>query len=193
MALACEGKHRVPKRYAREQCNLTGFDYSVLVNVTGAHMSQLADAETMSFACDLLRPSKASHKLTAFVVDALSSERVVTRCLSAHKARMRHAGTVAVGDVVFLDVSGIVGAPPVYAAQVWALCKSEGYDEPLALVSIWDTMISSSLQTCSAKWVETELPELWALKRILCTVTYRRYTDGVVTLVPPSHRHLFDR
>ena len=104
---------------------------------------------------------------------------------------MNHRGTVGAGDGVLRDGRNIAMLDPnipVCAAQVWALCSVNG--EPLALVATWEVLVSASSRTGSAKWVEEDRPELWPLHQILTTLTYRRYSDGVVTLVPPAYRHL---
>ena len=188
--LQCEDKHRVPKRYARETCNLQSFGRSALANVVGPHFQQLSDADSLAFGCELIRPVRASHKLVLFLQEETRDPNYCVRacdCMQANFGRLATRGTVARGDIVLLDGRRWADAA-VIAGEVWALCSVHG--EPLALMSVWRKLIETSIATSSAKWEEDTTPELWPLSDIVCPLIYRKYPDGVVTLIPVQYRDL---
>ena len=93
-ALVREAKHKVPKRYAKDQCNLTGFDESVLSNVTGKHLWQIGDGKCFNFEARLENPREAPMKLRDLVLaelglraDAHVATSVVARLLACPERR----------------------------------------------------------------------------------------------------------
>ena len=177
-ALVCEGKHRLPKRFARELKNLTNFDVSVLANTTSHHMAQLSVHDSLTFDVALVEPRPAPKRLLAFLTSTFGNGNEYK---SSIKTMLKGHGSCDRGDVVLVD-----DGYGMCAAEIWALCSING--GVVALASIWDTMASSSEQTGSAKWLEVQNPGFYPAEYILCACIYKRYPSGVVTLVPPQHR-----
>ena len=189
-ALICESKHRVPKRYAREQCNLTGFDKGVLSSTMAEHFADLADEDRMSFEPRLNAPSRP----TARLADICHRHFGDSECLSARTARLQNRGAIATGDVVLLSTRGVSGNYQhinVCAGEVWAICSVDG--QPLAMVSVWEHMIEYDRGTRSAKWHYNEASvEFWSLVDVLHACIYRKVAaDRVVTLIPIQFQSLF--
>ena len=174
-ALICEAKHRVPKRFAKDTVNLTSFDFGVLANVTGYHLSQLEDVDCFNFQASLVKPIRPQSQLAAFLRAEYPG---ATTFESSIEARLSGHGKVGRGDVVLAD-----DGHGVVAAEVWALYAVDG--APRSLLSVW-TKVSSSRDTSSAKWLRAHQPELWDIGDILCTCIYRDVGAEVLTLVPPA-------
>lgn len=183
-ALPCEAKHKVPKRYAREQCNLTGFDKSVLSNTVASTLADMGNPDCMSFEPRLLLPRAPPSRLR----DLLARELGDVPCVVACTARLANRGTIAIGDVVLLFNS--VGQPRVVAGEVYAICESVGV--AFVLVSVWSELVLFDARTGGARWRDAPTPEWWELEHVLHACIYRRVGGDVVTLVPPQLRRYFE-
>ena len=155
--------------------NLTSFDFGVLANVTGYHLSQLEDVDCFNFQASLVKPIRPPSQLAAFLRAEYPG---ATTFESSIEARLSGHGKVGRGDVVLAD-----DGHGVVAAEVWALYAVDG--APRSLLSVW-TKVSSSRDTSSAKWLRAHQPELWDIGDILCTCIYRDVGAEVLTLVPPA-------
>jgi hypothetical protein len=180
-ALVCEAKHRVPKRYARETCNLVGFDRGVLANVTGQHLWQLADEDSMNFGPRLLNPRPASPNLVAL----LNREFGPGVCQMSSRAALATRGTCQRSDVVL--VHSTETGEPMEAGEVWAICSFE--DVPMCVISRWGKHVSACRQSGSARWRKVDQPEFYPLDSVLCSTIWREYPCNVIcALVPIQYR-----
>ena len=184
--LSLERKHKTGKRYAKDKLNLTSYERSSLADSTAQHLHELDKPSTFNFEVGLIEPHPAPPKLKAFLNRELelSDERAPTLYESGSVSRICSTERCRRGDVVLIQNGG-----QTCAGVVWLHAAVNGV--PLTLLSMWETRLGFDARSGSAKWEEVEQPELWETDRLLCTCTYRKYTDGVVTLIPPEHRHRF--
>ena len=181
-ALVCESKHKVPKAYAKDQCNLTGFDESVLANVTGRHLWQLGETDCFSFEPRLDDPREAPQKLLDLVRAELDIDVPVKTSI---KARLRDRGSVQRGDVVLVDLGG-------KAAAARVVCLWDAHGVAGAMLRMYYDAVSWRARSAAATWSTADRHyELLSLDYIVSPVCSRELEGGLITLAPHSCRHLF--
>jgi hypothetical protein len=180
-ALACEAKHRLPKRFAKDQARVSGIDAGVLANVVAYNLYQLGDEFEMTFDARLVDPKPGSQLLRAFVAGELGAGAL----LESTTARMETRGRCGRGDVVLLV--GIGGV--MEAGEVWRIFSHAG--DPMILASIWSTRTHVCLRSGSARWQRAHNPELRSLQSVLCACVWRNWDiNEVCLLVPYQYRDL---
>jgi hypothetical protein len=179
-ALACEGKHRLPKRFAKEQKRITGIDAAVMSNIVAHNLYQLEDDFEMTFDARLVDPRPPSKPLYAFVAGELGAGAV----LESRTARLETRGRCGRGDVVLLVGAGGV----LEAGEVWRIFSHAG--DALILASTWSTRTHVCLRSGSTRWQRAHNPELWPLQSVLCACIWRDWgANEVCLIVPHQYRH----
>ena len=143
-ALVCESKHKVPKAYAKDQCNLTGFDESVLANVTGRHLWQLGETDCFNFETRLEDPREAPQKLRDLVRAELRID-MGAPVTTSNKARLRDRGSVQRGDLVLVDLGGKAAAAKV-------VCLWDAYGVAGAMLRMYYDAASWRERSAAATW-----------------------------------------
>lgn len=186
LCFALERKHKVPKKHAREMKNTRVFEEAVLGEVTCEHLCVLEDPEFGSSRVGLLDKHAAPVALAQYLCDSepwLQNMAGLTNddFKAGHQSRHGLHGVSRKGDIVLLNNGGAWACGEVRA-------HLEIADEPVTIVSLFDPIVFSA-ERRFAKWAPRDNNlQLWPTSDIRCACVYRRYTDCVVTLLPPYVR-----
>jgi hypothetical protein len=177
-----ERKHRLPKKYAKGIANTSGYEYSMLKQVLCQEIYDLSVAGVFDTAVALQTPHKASFKLCDFVSKTLV-ECSPEVCLTSASVSLQSTAKCCWRDVVLFKSHG---GKPFEAGEIWRHLSVRG--QVVSLISVWELQ-EYNVGMCSASWRSQECPMYIDTKDILCSLTFKRNSDGVVTtLIPYPYR-----
>ena len=175
--LACwvqERKHRLVLRYARDVCNTSAYERTILGEVTAHHLHRLMGDETFNFDSGLLAPlHEPKADMRRQLVDIIGCSHNV-QVTTALVSRYNAFGICARGDFVLVkDGEGAV------AGEVWYHAEINGV--PVSLISVWELHVTGEHHR---EWVDAENPQLYETEAIINVLTGCRSNGVVTTLMP---------
>jgi hypothetical protein len=182
-----ERKHKTPKKHARIVTNTTGFERSVLGDVTCEHLAVLQNPTFGKCAVGLVNAKQAHKRLAAYLEEHCCpvgyGPAPPDAFQTALASRYGIDGTCHRRDVVLMRSDD--ANADWCCGEVWL--HASVYGEPLSIISVFE-FVSFDSARGFAKWKPRDQPELWDTSFIKAACIYRRYTDVIVTLLPPHVR-----
>ena len=177
-----ERKHRLVKRFAQTVRNTVAYVKSIYKDVLSHELAKLRQPDIFKHGVFLVNSHKASKKTLSFICGFFDVHIQDGACSVSNVAHIEPDGFAEKGDVVLLRASA-GDTSPWCAAEVWLHVEVSG-QQPMSLVSMY-TFVSHEERLHSATWRATVAPMFVYTHDLLCSTTYKKSLDGLVTTLIP--------
>ena len=179
-----ERKHKVGRRYATSITNTINDEISVLGELLSHNLEYMKSETVFELSVGLQLPSPPNARLRSYVVSEFAPtgrEELMT----SHMARIRPAGTCAIGDIAFarsVSRNHFVAGEVLLHVSIDGICKS--------VLSLF-RLRSYSRAEGAAEWDMVDNITVLDTHDLLCTVVYCKLSASVVrTLIPWRLRNM---